>query len=94
MAIENANSFILPSNPEDRKKILELFKELSASYARIEGERTFIKEAIDVAAENHQIPKKVLRAAAKIYHKQNFDGVTVEAEQLTDFYEQIVGLKS
>lgn len=93
MTIENADSFILPSNPEDRKAILDLFIELSGSFSRIEGERTYIKEALTIASENYNIPKKVLSKAAKVYHKQNFDEVSTEEEQFVDFYEHIVNSK-
>ena len=94
MAIENKNAFVLPSNPQDRKNLLNLFQELSACYTRISGERTYINEAIGIAAENYNIPKKVLRKAAKVFHQQNFDEVTAEEEQFVEFYEQIVNLES
>lgn len=94
MAIENKDAFVLPSNPQDRKNILDLFEELSKCFTRIEGEKTYIKEAIDIASENYNIPKKVLRKAAKVYYQQNFDQVTAEEEQFAEFYEQIVNLEA
>lgn len=94
MAIENKDAFVLPSNPQDRKNILDLFEELSNCFTRIEGEKTYIKEAIDIASENYNIPKKVLRKAAKVYHQQNFDQLSAEEEQFAEFYEQIVNLEA
>lgn len=90
MTIENADAFVLPSNPEDRKRIVELFEEVSKSLTRIEGERTYVKEAITIASENYNIPKKVLSKAAKVFHKQNFDELSAEEEQFADFYDTIV----
>lgn len=45
------SSIIIPSNPQDQKKIRECMDEISNSYTRTEGERSFVKEAIENLAE-------------------------------------------
>jgi hypothetical protein len=78
------------SNPADRQKLLNVLKELSASMARIEGERSFMKEAIADIAEQLQIPKKLVSKMAKVYHKQNFDEEVAVHDQFETLYQTVV----
>lgn len=78
------------NNPEDRKKILNCIKEISNSMARVEGERTFQKEAVEAAADDTTVEKKYISAMAKMYHKQNFAAVQQEKEELEELYESVV----
>lgn len=78
------------SNPADRQKLLNVLKELSASMARIEGERGFMKEAITDVAEQLQIPKKLVSKMAKVYHKQNYSEEVAIHEQFQTLYQTVV----
>ena len=42
------NNLIIPTSPADRKKIRDAMTEISNAFARIEGERSYVKEAVDV----------------------------------------------
>jgi len=84
---------IIPSNPEDRKKIYATLSELSASMTRIEGERDFIKEAINDTCKNFNLSKKAFRKLAKVYHKQNFSEEVAENDEFVALYETITGHK-
>ena len=79
----------IPSSPTDRKEILECMKEISASMARIEGEREFIREAIKDICEKHLLSKKTFRRMAKVYHKQNFSLELEEHEEFETMYQTI-----
>jgi hypothetical protein len=81
----------LPSDPAARKAIKKCMDELSASMARTEGERTFIKEAIDNICEEYEMSKKTFRKLAKVYHKQNFSKEVAENEEFETMYEQLTG---
>ena len=81
----------LPSDPAARKAIKKCMDELSASMARIEGERTFIKEAIDNICEEYEMSKKTFRKLARVYHKQNFSREVAENEEFETMYEQLTG---
>jgi hypothetical protein len=81
----------LPSDPAARKAIKKCMDELSASMARTEGERTFIKEAINNICEEYEISKKTFRKLAKVYHKQNFSREVAENEEFETMYEQLTG---
>jgi hypothetical protein len=81
----------LPSDPAARKAIKKCMDELSASMARTEGERTFIKEAIANICEEYEMSKKTFRKLAKVYHKQNFSTEVAEHEEFEMMYEQLTG---
>lgn len=89
MSVEQLEVNIL-SNPADRDKLLGVLKELSASMARIEGERSFMKEATADISEQLQIPKKLVSKMAKVYHKQNYDEEVAVHEQFETLYESVV----
>ena len=81
----------LPSDPAARKAIKKCMDELSASMARIDGERDFIKEAIVNICEEYEMSKKTFRKLAKVYHKQNFSKEVAENEEFETMYEQLTG---
>jgi hypothetical protein len=81
----------LPSDPAARKAIKKCMDELSASMARIDGERDFIKEAIDNICKEYEMSKKTFRRLAKVYHKQNFSKEVAEHEEFETMYEQLTG---
>ena len=81
----------LPSDPAARKAIKKCMDELSASMARTEGEREFIKEAINNICEEYEMSKKTFRKLAKVYHKQNFSREVAENEEFETMYEQLTG---
>jgi hypothetical protein len=81
----------LPSDPAARKAIKKCMDELSASMARIDGEREFIKEAINNICDEYEMSKKTFRKLAKVYHKQNFSKEVAENEEFETMYEQLTG---
>jgi hypothetical protein len=81
----------LPSDPAARKAIKKCMDELSASMARIDGERDFIKEAIVNICEEYEMSKKTFRRLAKVYHKRNFSKEVAEHEEFETMYEQLTG---
>lgn len=79
----------LPSDPNARKKIKSCLEELSASMTRIEGERDFIKEAINNICEDYELNKRTFRKLAKTYHKQNFSKEVTEHKEYESMYQQL-----
>ena len=76
------SGIIIPSSPEDRKRIRDCMEEISASYLRQEAEKTFVKEALASLEEDVEIPKKYLAKMARIYHKQNLSELVSEIEEI------------
>ena len=79
----------IPSSPADRKAILDCMKEVSSSMTRIEGEREFIREAINEICEKQLLSKKTFRRMARVYHKQNFTEVQQEQDDVESLYESV-----
>jgi len=77
------------SNPADRKAILDCMKEISNSMTRIEGERDFIREAINNICDEQNLSKKTFRRMAKTYHKQNFNTEVEQHEEFEVLYQTI-----
>jgi hypothetical protein len=83
------SNVIIPSSPEDRKKILGAVQEISNSLTRIEAERDLIKEILQDVEDKFELPKKYTRKVARIYHKQNFTEVQQEQSELETIYETV-----
>jgi archaellum component FlaC len=83
------SNVILPSSPEDRKKIMNAVQEISNSLSRIESERDLIKEILADVEDKFELPKKYTRKVAKIYHKQNISQIQQEQEDLVSIYETV-----
>jgi hypothetical protein len=75
------------SSPEDRKKLLGAVKEISNSMTRADAERDFQKDAITAIADKLDLEKKYVRKLAVIFHKQNYNEVQQEREELEVLYE-------
>lgn len=91
MSVVQTNIAKVPTDPAERKKVMEALKEISASMTRIEAERDLIKDILAKMQDEFEIPKKPARKLAKIYHMQNFSEVQAEQEELEALYETIVG---
>lgn len=67
-----ATGFVMPSSPADRKHIMDVMGEISASKTRAEAERDFQKEAIGELFQKFKIPKRLLNRFAKAFHRSAF----------------------
>lgn len=86
---QQTTNIVVPSSPEDRKAIKNALQEISNSLTRIEGERDLIKDILQTVQDNQNIPKKYVRKLAKIYHKQNYNEVQQEQDDLETLYETV-----
>ena len=73
---------VLPSSPEDRKKLKQAFQEISNAKLRILSERDYIKDTIADLHEKFKIPKSSLRKIANAFYSNAFDKISAEAEIL------------
>lgn len=85
------SNVIIPSSPEDRKKVLGALQEFSASLTRQEAERDLQKEILARLQDEFELPKKPMRKVARVYHKQNLNEFRSEIADVEDIYESIVG---
>ena len=82
-------SVIVPSSPEDKKKIRQALQEISDSLNRMEAERDLIKDILQTVEDNYKIKKKYTRRLAKVFHKQNFNQVQQDQQDLETLYESV-----
>jgi len=81
---------IVPTSTADRDKLFKVIKECSGSLARVDGERTFIKESVGNICKELNLPKRLVNRLLKVYHKQNFEEETAVNDQFQTLYETIV----
>jgi len=84
---------IIPSSPEDRKKILAALNEGSDSLTRIAGERELLKEIIDTVSEDFDLPKKYVRKMINVHYKSSIISVNAENEELVELYTAVTGIE-
>ncbi len=82
------------TNPADLQKIKAELKEASGSMTRVEAERDLQKEIKKNLVTKFGIPPKIAGKLIKIYHKQNYQEVLDEQEELNIAYESIVKNKA
>jgi hypothetical protein len=75
--------------PVDKAKVLGMLQEISNSLTRIEAERDLIKEILDRLQEECEIPKKLGRKLARVYHKRNFEEEVASQNDFVEIYEKV-----
>jgi hypothetical protein len=65
------------------------FDEISNSYTRIAAERDLIKDILSDVKDQFEIPPKIARKLAKVYHKRNLQEVVAENEELAETYNEL-----
>jgi uncharacterized protein Yka (UPF0111/DUF47 family) len=86
-----STTFVIPSNPEDRKKLLATMDSICDSLTRIAGEKDFIKAEVEAMAETYEVPKKILNQFVRAYYKMNFNDVKNDTDDLIEFYSALTG---
>lgn len=83
------SNVIMPSNPSDLKKIDSALQTISDSMTRIDAEREMIKEVVDSVSEDHDLPKKLVRQLAKVWHMRNYAEEVTQQEDFQTAYEAL-----
>jgi hypothetical protein len=82
---------VIPSNPADKKKILDCFQEVANAKTRMDGERSYIKESFNMLYEEFKIPKKTLNKLQKIWMADNAKDVQAETDEIIVAFESLTG---
>jgi hypothetical protein len=77
---------MLESDKQDVKKVMG---DVIDSMIRIDSEREFIKETVNVLSEKHDINKAVLKKVANIMHKANMAEVQATNNDIEDLFEDL-----
>ena len=74
------HGLVLPSSPDDRKRLMDGVDEIINCLARISAEQDQKKEIIAHLSEDFDIDKKLLAKAANTLYKDNYQKVAAENE--------------
>lgn len=75
--------------PQDKKKLEDALKDMSASMSRVEAERDLQKNVKNDICEELDLNKKVFSKLAKVYHKQNYADEVATHDEFEELYEDI-----
>lgn len=75
---------------EQRSRLAKALKDASDSHIRAEAESEYLREVVKKISEDLKIPKKLVNALAKTFHKQNFEEVVKENEAFEHLYKIVV----
>ena len=81
---------ILPSNPADRQKLRQLLNEVDTCLTLIDAQRETMKEIVEDASEQFDLPKKFLTRIARTMHKHNYSETVSADETFQLLYEGIL----
>jgi hypothetical protein len=73
----------------DKEKILGCLKEISNSMTRAEAERDLIKEILQKMQDEFEMPKKLSRKLARVYHRRNFEEEVADQSDFQEVYEKV-----
>ena len=83
------HGLVMPTSPEDRKRLKAALNEMVNSLTRIEAEREQKKAIAAQIFEDFDIPKKLINKAASAMYKENFQLVAAEAADLETLMETL-----
>ena len=86
-------SDIIPTNPEDLRKMKGMIVEMTNCLQRIEDEKEHMKDIADAGEEKFAIKKKYLNKLARVMFKHNYSDLQTENEHFEYLYEAVVESK-
>lgn len=84
------SEIILPSNPEDIKKIKGMIEEAAVCLQRIDDQKAALKDITDIIKADYQINPKHSRKMAKDYYKNTFSETLAEQSEYETLYESVM----
>lgn len=89
MGIVDTQNFAIPSNPEDQKKIVDVFRDMSNQLIKAEATKEYVKEAKKSIKEEYDIPMNVINKLFTLYHNDNANNYFEEQRDIETFYETL-----
>lgn len=80
---------VVPSSPADLKRLKDAMIEGSNSLVRIDSEKELLKDIIEVVSEELDLPKSMVSALIRHYHKSSFDEKATEFSDFTELWEAV-----
>jgi hypothetical protein len=79
----------LPVTTEDKLKLIDALKEISACMTRVEAERDLMKTLKNDICDDLELNRKVLNKLARTYHKGNFNEEVEMHKDFEELYETV-----
>lgn len=88
-----SNVFDIPalSDPKVAESVKKSIQDISDQMTMKESYAAAVTEAIKGVSDEHDIPKKVIRALARAYHRQTFRTEVEENELFEEAYTKVFG---
>ena len=80
------------NDPKVAEKVKKSLQDISNLFTVRDGYNSTIKAAIAGVAEEHDVPKKLVRQLARSYHRQTFQTEVQEKEVFEITYEKVFGV--
>ena len=87
---KETRTLIIPSNPEDRKKLQATVADISNLITMAKAASDTVKEAVKGAAESHEMEAADIKWMAKTYNSRDFSLKQQKGEDLCTLYEVIM----
>jgi len=83
------SNVIMPTNPKDLKKINNALEEISKSKTRMEAERELVKDTVQMINDEFDIPKRLVRQLANVFHARNYVEEVAAQEDFQTAFESL-----
>jgi hypothetical protein len=84
-----SKTIIVPTNPADLKKLKGFVKEGSDCLLRIDSEKEALKDIVDTANEEFELPKNFIKSLIRHQHKADFDKKETEFSDFSELWEAV-----
>lgn len=90
MSEEVEVGIVIPSNPEDLKKLRAGVEEIVNSMTRVASESEYQKESVTELAKKFDVPKKFVKLMATDTFKMKFEKESNERSDYESLYESVM----
>ncbi len=80
----------VPSDPAIRKKIRDAVAEASAILQMIDDRKEQMKDIVNMAKDDLEVPKRTFNRMVKAFHKQSYVDMVQDDNTFQLFYENIM----
>lgn len=89
MSVEQIGFYALPSDPESRRKMMQVIENCRAAQVRIKSEQTFVSEALAELAKDTGIKAADLRKVVTDRANGTYQKTIETSEKYQDLYESL-----
>jgi len=84
-----ARTLIIPSSPADLKKLKGFVQEGADCLLRIDSEKDALKDIIEAATEEFELPKGAIASLIRHHHKADFEKKETEFADFSELWDAV-----